>query len=104
MPEKSQTNYLLYAALAAGAYFLFFKDKKGEVSKNKVVDVTSTTENIEKQASEAAKKGAAAAAKQEEEENELTVPIAQSASLVDYTLSGKELLGIQEGAGVVNPA
>ena len=62
---------------------------------------------ITEKAIEDAAKGAAAASKaekkQEEEDGELTVPIASN-SLVDFSMSGKELLGLQDGAGTVNPA
>lgn len=104
-------DLLFYGAVAAAVYFFFIKKGNGNgpqqpVSSQKVVDISAQQAEIQEKAAAEAAKGAAEASRSElrdiDDDGELTVPVAQS-SLVDMTMSGKELLGLQEGAGTVNP-
>lgn len=95
-------NFLMWALIAVGVYYVFFKkdSASGQVSRGKVVDQSSSAEEIAKKVEE----NAAKTAKQTKEidDDEITVPIVQT-GLVDVRMSGKELLGLQDGAGTFNP-
>lgn len=99
--SSSKNNFLFYAVIAAGIYFFFIK-KDGTESRAKVANLVRDAKEIEAAATQAATAGAAKFAKEEEEDDELTVPVTQT-GMVDYSLSGKELLGLQDGAGKINP-
>jgi len=96
-PSTSGTNMFFYVALAAAAYFFFIKkgsDGKPAVSAAKVVEMA----NDQKKAVE--KAIGSAVAEKDPDDGDLTVPTAKN-SLVDMNLSGKELLGLQDGAGTL---
>lgn len=104
MAASSVKDMIFYGALAYAAYHFFIKEKPSSRGKVAPMTVETDTKEVEAAAASAATAGAAAMALAEEEEDDdgLTVPVVDS-GLVDMKLSGRELLGLQDGAGVLNP-
>ena len=100
MAKSDNTNkMLLYAAVAAGVYFLFFHNKGNNLQSNAMVTapLPPPTEPMDGE-------GVPVEEVEEEERpgSNLQVPVAKN-SLVDINISGKELLGIQDGGGSTLP-
>ena len=98
MSGNEMNNLIFYGALAAAAYFFFIKkDKTGApaVSAAKVVEMAKDQKKAVEKAI-----GSAISTENDVDDGELTVPVAQN-SLVDMNMSGKQLLGLQDGAGTL---